>query len=70
MRTGVRGVWRSGKGPGGKKWDAFPERGRLCLASDTDGVHLTEEGHRKLGIAVADAVRKIFKREKDTGGEE
>lgn len=38
--------------------------------SDTDGVHLTVEGHRKLGIAVAEAVRKIFKREKDTGGEE
>jgi hypothetical protein len=37
----------------------FLDAGAHVSSSDVDGIHLDRDAHRKLGVAVADAVRSL-----------
>lgn len=39
----------------------FMDAAQYAAASDIDGVHMTVEEHKKLGVAAADAIKEIFK---------
>jgi hypothetical protein len=39
----------------------FFDTGQVIVSSDLDGIHLELSEHRKLGLAVADQVRRILK---------
>jgi lysophospholipase L1-like esterase len=39
---------------------AFLEAGKFIKSSSGDGIHLESEDHRKLGQAVAEAVKNLF----------
>ena len=43
------------------EWSHLPffDAGSVVVSSETDGIHFDAEGHRKLGEALADEVRRL-----------